>query len=278
MYNNSKQEGFLPLGTERSVEIEPLQNNYASVDRFQNRKDYEFVFLLDGAGTLYIGGQKFALSAHSLFFIPKNIPHKLIAKGDCYGYLIHFSQDFFREFFLDEKNILLNLFSILVFSQKYRLDMTTRNRQLELALQSYSLYQYEFEESFQRTKAAEALILILDAWSSELKISQSNSKNIFIMNDILKYIDSNLKTVTITDLTNRFYMGENYLYKLFKKFIGQGPKAYITQKKLEKAYLLLNTTQKSTRTIYEEVGFNDYFSFDRAFKKYYGKLPVEMRE
>ena len=79
--------------------------------------------------------------------------------------------------------------------------MTTRDRQLELALQSYSLYQYEFEESFQRTKAAEALILILDAWSSELKISQSNSKNIFIMNDILKYIDSNLKTVTITDLT-----------------------------------------------------------------------------
>ena len=278
MYSNSKPKKILTLETEHSIKIESIQNSRAAADRFQNHMEYEFVFLLDGRGVLYMGGQEFALSANSLFFIPKNIPHKLAAEGDCRGYLIHFSQDFFREFFLDEKNILLNLFSILVFSQKYRLDMTARSRELEETLQSYFLYQDEFGESFQRTKAAEALILILDAWSSELKISQSNSKNIFIMNDILKYIDSNLKTVTITDLTNRFYMGENCLYKLFKNFVGQGPKAYITQKKLEKAYLLLNTTQKSIRTVYEEVGFNDYFSFDRAFKKFYGALPIQVRE
>ena len=86
-----------------------------------------------------------------------------------------------------------------------------------------------------------------------------------------------METVDIARLAKEYGYERSYLYRLFKKNYGTGIKEYINKIKMEKAKSFL---EKGifVNTVATMVGYGDEFNFSKAFKKYYGVSPSEIRK
>lgn len=68
-----------------------------------------------------------------------------------------------------------------------------------------------------------------------------------------------------------------YFSSMFKKTAGESFIHYLTRQRLEKAKLLLLTTDQKTFEIADAIGFENYRSFNRLFKKETGLTPSDYR-
>jgi two-component system, response regulator YesN len=69
-----------------------------------------------------------------------------------------------------------------------------------------------------------------------------------------------------------------YFSSMFKKATGESFMQYLTRIRVEKAKLLLLTTDLKTFEIAEAIGFENYRSFNRIFKKEAGVTPSDFRK
>ncbi|AIQ19214.1 hypothetical protein H70357_22750 [Paenibacillus sp. FSL H7-0357] len=64
---------------------------------------------------------------------------------------------------------------------------------------------------------------------------------------------------------------------MFKKTVGESFIQYLTRLRIERAKLLLLTSDQKTFEIAEAIGFENYRSFNRIFKKETGFSPSDFR-
>ena len=96
---------------------------------------------------------------------------------------------------------------------------------------------------------------------------------------ITKYIQEHLKEeISLKIIAGEFYLSNNYVSHLFRNEIGVNYLTYLTHLRIEKAKSLLVGTGKSISEIAEEVGFNDYRAFNKAFKKVEKVTPSQYRK
>lgn len=87
------------------------------------------------------------------------------------------------------------------------------------------------------------------------------------------YMDS----LNLQELCDSFYINVSYCCELFRKETKQTFTQYITRLRMEHARELLTTTTLPLKEICERIGYNDYFYFDKVFKKNVGCTPSEYR-
>jgi len=93
-----------------------------------------------------------------------------------------------------------------------------------------------------------------------------------------KYIQMNIhKRISLTEVAEYLHLNPSYLSRLFKKTTGEGFIEYVTRLKMEKARELLMATSKPVEQIAFDLGFDSKSYFIKTFKKYYGRLPIELR-
>lgn len=63
----------------------------------------------------------------------------------------------------------------------------------------------------------------------------------------------------------------------FRAMYGTSPNKYITSKRLERAQLLLKTSELSISEIAYDCGYSDVGYFSKVFKNYYNTLPSDLR-
>ncbi|MBI3830297.1 MAG: helix-turn-helix transcriptional regulator [Planctomycetes bacterium] len=81
----------------------------------------------------------------------------------------------------------------------------------------------------------------------------------------------------IQDLAKEMGLTPDHFIRRFKQRFGTSPKAYRTQAKLRHAAQMLRAGSCSIKTLAYELGFADAYSFTRAFKRYLGVLPSDVR-
>lgn len=93
-----------------------------------------------------------------------------------------------------------------------------------------------------------------------------------------KHIHANLSShITIEQLATEAGISEEHFIRLFRQTTGTTPMLYINQKRIEKAELLLLTTEKSIREIAVTLGYEDNSYFVRVFKRVTNTTPSEYR-
>lgn len=88
-----------------------------------------------------------------------------------------------------------------------------------------------------------------------------------------RYIKYNyMKDITVSGLAAEFGFERSYLYRMFKRRYGVGPKQYLTRVRMNNARRLLADGYSVNECAYM-VGYPDAFSFSRAYKSYFGIAP-----
>lgn len=126
-----------------------------------------------------------------------------------------------------------------------------------------------------RTAPGEENAAVEDTSLSEL----IHTKQLSTVSQIKQYLDQNLsKDISLTDISNRFFISPQHLIRLFKAVTGLAPKQYITQQKIEKAKELLCNTGMKVEQISDSLGYDNIHYFYRMFKKSTGQTPLQFRQ
>lgn len=98
-----------------------------------------------------------------------------------------------------------------------------------------------------------------------------------LLDALLVYIENHLQDrITLADTARRFLVSESSVNQLFRKRMKVSFYRFVTQRRLIAAKVLLQDGLPAEQ-ISARVGFGDYSSFYRAFKREYGISPAEYR-
>lgn len=98
------------------------------------------------------------------------------------------------------------------------------------------------------------------------------------MKRVLEHIHSHLDNdVDLDELADVACITKPYLIRLFKREFGTSPIQYINRKKVERAQLLLFTSNMAVKEVAYTLGYNDHSYFIRLFHKLTGLTPLEYR-
>lgn len=136
------------------------------------------------------------------------------------------------------------------------------------------------EEGYAVAVKAHLDLMLVELLRNHSYLSLDNKNKSYHILNVCNYIDRHLDDdLTLKGLADTAGLSPNYFSHIFKEMIGISLWDYITVKRIEKAvHLIRNTDKKMTMLdIATKCGFNNTVNFNKAFKKYKGITPGELR-
>lgn len=113
----------------------------------------------------------------------------------------------------------------------------------------------------------------------QLLISDIEVKDNFIVNKILQHLHMNIEShVSLEDISHYLNITPQYATSCFKKHMGISLMKYSKKIRIDRAKVLLLTTNKSILDIGLTLGFYDQSHFSKTFKEFEGISPSEYRD
>lgn len=99
-----------------------------------------------------------------------------------------------------------------------------------------------------------------------------------LRNEIKTYIDSNIKTARLGELTKKLGYSETYTGALIKKVMNKSFSRILQEQRCILAAKLLVETELSVGEIINKIGYENESFFRKNFKDMYGKTPYQYRK
>ncbi|MEE1043068.1 MAG: AraC family transcriptional regulator, partial [Clostridia bacterium] len=234
-----------------------------------------------GARGFMLNGEFYKCNERDLVIIPKFYTHKAIVnKGSAYErYLIN----------VDESvvNMILSVTGVADNLDWLIEDNSKVPKKVNLSPEQSDVF-VKLIDDYIRIKADEnhleafsvfmnILIYLSNVFKHYEKIEQLDESCVTYEDKVLKYIENNFKTVTVSDIAKNNNIDRDYLNRVFKQETDISIKSYIILRKITEAkkYLYMG---KTVREACAMAGFKDYANFARVFKKYEGYPPSKIEE
>ena len=91
----------------------------------------------------------------------------------------------------------------------------------------------------------------------------------------VEMIQSEYATITVQELADRLFLNRSYFGAQFKKKNGKSPKAYIDERRLSVATMLMNEFGYTATQAAFAVGYSDVMCFSKMYKRHFGRSPRE---
>ena len=96
---------------------------------------------------------------------------------------------------------------------------------------------------------------------------------------ILQFIEEKyMNDISLETIAEKVFLSPSYVSYLFKKETGQNFMKYLTEFRINKAKVLLRTTNEKVTYICKAVGYNNVSYFCMIFRNYCGVTPAQYRE
>ncbi len=227
----------------------------------------KFYYITDGECEITIDGKSYAARAGDWFFIPARVKHSyhnFIGKPFA-KYWMHFD-------IYPAKDI------VKLLGINYHLRANDRRKTDELFSRFAALYKSKDFADRLSVKSIAFELLSLFARHSRRAEGELLIEPPTVIDSVFSYIENNM-SIRIENkvLADIMRMHPTHFIRYFKKETGQTPKEYVNQRRMEKAKVLLETTELQISEIAERLGFYDSMHFSKAFKKRYSITPTAHR-
>ncbi len=110
------------------------------------------------------------------------------------------------------------------------------------------------------------------------KEEEASRDNRSYLTEVLRYIEENCTDCTLRGTAERFGYHPNYLSRVLKEATGSSFKELVTQRRFERAEVLLACTDDPIGSVAMDCGYANESFFYRKFSERYGCTPGEYRD
>ncbi|MBR6633263.1 MAG: helix-turn-helix transcriptional regulator [Clostridia bacterium] len=231
---------------------------------------YELMYFVKVNGLYFVEGKAYRLKKHDILLIPPSSQHRLIfdTPSEYERYNVLFDPALMPE---NIRKLLPSIHTIV---------NAESEPIIEALLSAYDLY----TDSFDKQTALEGIDAIVKAllFNMYIKSKGNGQKQTSRMNPLVTrataYIQKNLTDINcIDDVCSELFVTKSHLHHIFKKYLMTTPGKYITSKRLFEAQRMIRAGGAPTE-IYAECGFEDYATFYRNYKSFFGHTPSKEKD
>lgn len=114
---------------------------------------------------------------------------------------------------------------------------------------------------------------------SDNKIDSYVEPSLLYIRNVIGYIKLKYsEPITVEHIAYACGLNRSYLTRLFKDATGYTLQQYLIIYRMKMAMNMLTNTNKSIQEISSSVGYNDLFTFSKAFKRHFGHSPNHYRK
>ena len=131
----------------------------------------------------------------------------------------------------------------------------------------------------ERQYHAAATLILIHCFSHADRAKTASNKTVNYVRHAIRYINDHLKEpLTLSAVANELHIVPCYLSGIFAEYAGCPFYEYVTRNRLRHARVLLLRTDKSVTDVAGECGFGCVSAMNRAFQKYLGTSPSQLRK
>ena len=279
------------------IPIESMNLMMLNVGRAQHYADWNWqdvsspfiriFYVTKGEATLHLPDQSYVLSPGHLYIIPAYTVHSYECHGRFTHYYLHVYEGFKNEMNLQEVYELPTEVEAGEGMEQVFKFLCTRHPDAQLpesdprsydtsAQTSDYVARYRDMELWKKMELRGAMLMIMSHFihKAKARVWTTDERMKRVLEHIHVHIGDNIEVEELAGLAS---VTKPYFIKLFKREFGISPVQYINRKKVERAQLLLFTTDKTVKEVAYKLGFSDQNYFIRLFRKLAGITPQEYR-
>ncbi len=244
-------------------------------------------YVTQGEAQVHLRDRSVTLRPRHLYIIPAYTSHSYECHGVFQHYYFHAYEGFKNEINLQEMYELPNevdgddnveaLFQHLCRRHPdARLPESNPKSYDTSAQTSDYVARYRDMELWEKMELRGAMLIIMSYFFRRVRprIWTRDQRMKRVLEHIHAHISDSIDVGALADVSN---VTKPYLIRLFKREFGISPVQYMNHKKIERAQLLLFTTDKTVKEVAYTLGFSDNNYFIRLFRKLTGTTPQEYR-
>ncbi len=246
-----------------------------SPDEFSRHchENYEIIFVLRGAGKYVVEGEQYDLSPETLvLFRPGEFHYVNVRRDEPYERcVLHFSPE-----------VLGGVLATLPEGERRPFGEATFYTGSELLLPAAPLFERLSRLSALPRADAEAMASLLFSELVLLLLLASPQERKKTLAEplgarVIRYVNAHIaEPLSLDAIANEFYVSKYYLCRAFKRHNGISILGYINTKRVMMARQMIESGEVAA-VVSERVGFSDYSTFYRAYRKAYGRAPTAAR-
>ncbi|MHC5269834.1 helix-turn-helix domain-containing protein [Enterococcus sp. LJL98] len=252
------------------IAIESMGNNWDQ-GPFNRSKGYPYYHWLQtesGKGEVIVAGERFILLPGQGILLPANLPHRYASIED------------WKTCFVTFNGTLVEHIPLILGTNKWICSADTQTF-------SFSGWIQQVLNHYQK-KTLDPARVSQEAYTFLLHLSTSLEEQKSTLNPLFQqYVAPTIKTIetnyaedlSIQALAADCFISQQYLSRLFQRFIGKSPQTYLLAFRLTKGKeLLVNSPELSIQEIGLRIGFHSTSRFIAAFKQEYRVTPNQFRK
>ncbi|KYG28128.1 AraC family transcriptional regulator [Alkalihalobacillus trypoxylicola] len=249
---------------------------------FHLHDDYEIFYLIEGERTYLINDDHYIVHENSLVFIDKNTVHKTRVSDA--PNLKRIVLNFHDSFLTKNEEMLLKL---LFYNGPHVLSIPSNKTNSFSYIFGKLLDEYQSNHDDSIAYIRHLLIQLLIE-SNRLLKQHNSQQNIYTKDqyfikhevaEMIGYINQfYYEDISLSLLSVRFNLNEQYISRIFRKVIGVTFINYLNTVRVNQAQRLLLETDMKVVDVSKRVGYSNNVHLWRVFKKQTGYSPNEFRE
>lgn len=236
---------------------------------------YELLYCVNDCGAEYlVGADRYRLQKGDIVFVPPGISHRPLLPDQMEEpyerYVLWISQEFI--------DLFARMFAAGEEKMAYGTLLRTGNNKWELLGGYFRRGVWEAENQAPGWQAAIVgntitLLTLMSRSIQERTADLLKAEKPDLLNEVMNYMELHLnEKITLEETARHFYVSVSTITQLFRQKMGTSFYRCVTQRRLIAAKVRIGNGE-SLEDVSHAVGFADYSSFYRAFKKEYGITP-----
>lgn len=250
---------------------------------------YELLYVYEGTCTYFFRDTSFPLRKGQLLLVSPGSPHYIEMHESGLGLTINIRKTTFRDTFhnlLQEKSLLSDFFAHTLYNENL-------SNYITFEIENTMEYNYLIQQIFDESNSSETYSNMICVSLLNLffgKLLQDFGKTIHLYNDVrnqtfnrtfplmLRYVQSNYRTISLPEMAQLFHYSESYISLLFKRYLNENFSEVVQNLRLDQAKMLLESTDYTLEKISDLIGYHSVDHFSRIFKKKYLLSPSIYRK